>query len=191
MTKKNKHGQAVRKTNQKSTQGQKTANKPIKSNKSVHKSTKSKSAQNKPKLSKKKEGAIHRLIVVLGLVRDKKKENVTRKNMDLKKEHPRFPFWARFLGDKKKHRTTLVIDEEMTTDKVSKQLVEGYVHREVISKYKGGREEIKPNPDKDKRPNPMYLKRATKAPKAQFIPHNKNLEMPKQLKDKYDKNNYK
>ncbi len=74
MSKKKKRGQAVRKTNIKPTQGQKTANKPSKTNKSVHKSSKSKKTQNKPKLSKEKESAIHRLLVALGLVKNKKQK---------------------------------------------------------------------------------------------------------------------
>lgn len=123
---------------------------------------KPKIGSNKPKLSKQKESAIHRLLVVLGLVADKKKANTARKNMDLTKEHPRFPFWARFINGSKR-RTTLIIDEEQTINKKSKEPVDGFVHREATSKYKGGREEIEPNPDKDKRPEPMYLKRATKA----------------------------
>lgn len=171
MTKNKKHGQAVRKTNQKSTQGRKTANKPIKSNKSLHKSTKNtstaKTAQNKPNNACK------------------------NKKVDLTKHHPRFPFWARFLGDRRKHRTTLIVDEESVKDKKTNQLVDGFVHREATSQYKADREKIDPNPDKDKRPDPMYLKRATKAPKTEFVPHNKNLSMPKRLKEQYDKNNNK
>ena len=58
---KKKRGQAVRKTNQKSTQGRKTANKATKKPAPVHKST---ATQNKPKLSKEKEGVIHRLLFV-------------------------------------------------------------------------------------------------------------------------------
>ncbi len=73
-----KSGQAVRKTNQKPTKGQKTANKPSKTNKSVHNSSKSKKAQNKPKLSKEKEGAIHELLVALGLVKDKKQKKAQK-----------------------------------------------------------------------------------------------------------------
>lgn len=41
---------------------------------SAPKRTPSKSAQNKPKLSKEKEGVIHRLLVALGLVKDKKQK---------------------------------------------------------------------------------------------------------------------
>lgn len=65
------------------------------------------------------------------------------------------------------------------------------MHREATSKAKSGREKIEPNPDKTKRPKPMYLKRATKANKSKFVLHNKKLEMPQDLKDKYDKNNFK
>ena len=49
-------------------------------------------------------------------------------------------------------------------------------------------EEISPNPD----PNdsePMYLKRPSKLPKTLFNPHNKQLNMPKHLKERYSKNN--
>ena len=38
---------------------------------------------------------------------------------------------------------------------------------------------------------PMYLKSATKLPKTMFKPHNKKLDMPKHLIDRYDKNNKK
>lgn len=106
-----------------------------------------------------------------------------------KKEFPStFPFWARLKISKK--RTTLVIDEEQIIDKKSKKTEDGFVHREVTHTYKQEFEELNPNPDKtDNRP--MYLKRPTKLPKRLFEPHNKELDMPQSLKDRYDKNNKK
>ena len=74
-------------------------------------------------------------------------------------------------------------------------MVEGFVHREATSpkdneardkKY----ERISPNPDKTKKDD-MLLKSPSKLPKTMFISHNKNLDMPQHLKDKYDKNNKK
>lgn len=98
-----------------------------------------------------------------------------------------FPFWARFK--KNKNRTTLIIDEELVKDNANLK-EDMFVHRESTHSYKKDYEEIKPNPDvSDKRP--MYLKRASKKPKRMFEPHNKKLNMPKHLKDRYDKNNYK
>lgn len=106
-----------------------------------------------------------------------------------KKEMPtKFPFWARLKISK--NRTTLVIDEDKVLNKKSKKFVDGYVHREATHSYKKDYEEIKPNPDrKDKRP--MYLKRPNKHPKELFSPHNKKLDIPKHLIDRYDKNNKK
>ena len=49
---------------------------------------------------------------------------------------------------------------------------------------------IFPNPDKAKK-EAMYLKSPRKIPKYLVKPHNKTLLMPKHLKDKYIKNNYK
>ena len=46
-------------------------------------------------------------------------------------------------------------------------------------------------PDKDKRPAPMYLKSPKKLPKKMFENHNKKLDMPQDLKDRYSKNNKK
>ena len=110
--------------------------------------------------------------------------------MSKKKEFPNeFPFWARMKINK--HRTSLVIDEEMVVNKKTKKLEDGFVHREATSKYHKGFEEILPNPDKDKRPNPMYLKSPRKLPKKLFETHNKKLAMPKHLKDRYSKNNKK
>ncbi len=110
--------------------------------------------------------------------------------MSKKNEFPnKFPFWGRLKISK--NRTTLVIDEETIIDKKTKKLIEGFVHREATSKYHKGFEEISPNPDKDKRPNSMYLKTPRKISKKMIKPHNKHLEMPQFLIDKYNKNNKK
>lgn len=100
----------------------------------------------------------------------------------------KFPFWARLKIGKK--RTTLVIDEEKVIDKNKKKEVDGYVHREATHKNKKGLEKIFPNPDKTDT-EPMYLKKPSKLPKYMFKKHNKNLDMPKHLKDKYSRNNKK
>jgi len=107
-----------------------------------------------------------------------------------KKEFPtEFPFWGRLkIG---KNRTTLVIDEEIIMNKKNNKTEDIFVHREASSKWHKGFEEISPNPDKDKRPNSMYLKSARKTPKRLIKPHNKDLEMPEFLKEKYSKNNKK
>ena len=110
--------------------------------------------------------------------------------LKVKNEFPKeFPFWARMKISK--NRTTRVIDEEQYFDKKNKKNVDGFVHREATSQYHKGFEEIKPNPDKSKRPAPMYLKSPRKLPKRMFLPHNKDLEMPKHLIDRYSKNNKK
>lgn len=110
--------------------------------------------------------------------------------MSKKNEFPNeFPFWGRLKISK--NRTTLVIDEDKVLNKKNKKIVDAFVHREATSKYHKGFEEIKPNPDKDKRPNSMYLKSPRKTPKELIKPHNKNLVMPKGLKDRYSKNNKK
>ncbi|MDE7164062.1 MAG: hypothetical protein K2O04_01375, partial [Clostridiales bacterium] len=101
----------------------------------------------------------------------------------------KFPFWARLKISK--NRTTLVIDEDMAVDKKTNKPVDGFVHREATSEYHKGFEEIQPNPDKDKRPDPMYLKSPRKLPKYLFNPHNKQLDMPEHLRERYDKNNHK
>ena len=100
----------------------------------------------------------------------------------------KFPFWARFK--KNKERTTLVIDEESVKRKNSDKYDDCYVHRESTHSYRKDYEKIYPNPDKTDS-NPMYLKRPTKKPKRMFEPHNKNLDMPKHLVDRYSKNNKK
>lgn len=106
-----------------------------------------------------------------------------------KKEFPKnFPFWARLKIGKK--RTTLVIDEDKAFNKKTKKFEDGFVDREATHTYKKDYEEIFPNPDPDDN-QPMYLRRPTKRPKRLYEPHNKNLNMPKHLKERYDKNNYK
>lgn len=106
-----------------------------------------------------------------------------------KKEFPKeFPFWARLKICK--NRTTLVIDEDIVNNKKTKKPEEGYVHREASSIYHKGFEEINPNPDKSKS-GPMYLKSPRKIPKHMVKPHNKDLDMPEHLKNRYDKNNRK
>ena len=101
----------------------------------------------------------------------------------------KFPFWARFKKDEKK-RTTLVIDEEMVKRKNSNKYEDCYVHREATHSYRKDYEKLFPNPDKTDK-DPMYLKRPTKKPKRLFEVHNKNLDMPKHLIDRYSKNNKK
>lgn len=99
-----------------------------------------------------------------------------------------YPFWARLKIDKQ--RTTLVIDDDKVLDKKKNKIVPGYVHREAIHTYKKDYEKISPNPDMNDK-KPMYLKRPRKLPKSMFVPHNKNLNMPKTLIEKYNKNNKK
>ena len=99
-----------------------------------------------------------------------------------------FPFWARLKISK--NRTTLVIDEEKVINKKSKKIEEIFIHREATSQCHKGYEKIFPNPDKTKK-EAMYLKSPRKIPKYLVKPHNKTLLMPKHLKDKYIKNNYK
>lgn len=100
----------------------------------------------------------------------------------------RFPFWARLKFGKK--RTTLVIDEDTAYDKQKKKMVEGFVHRESTSVKHKDYEEISPNPDKDKKGS-MFLKRPKKTPKHLFEPHNKTLDMPNSLIERYKNNNNK
>lgn len=114
---------------------------------------------------------------------DNKKKAKNNKNEFPKK----FPFWARFK--KNKNRTTLVIDEDSKIKSDNKK-EELFVHREATHSYKKEFETIFPNPDKDDS-KPMYLKRPTKKPKRLFEPHNKKLNMPKSLKERYGKNNKK
>ena len=99
-----------------------------------------------------------------------------------------YPFWARFK--KNKNRTTLIIDEDVKVNKAG-NAVELFVHREATHTQKqGDYEKIFPNPDTDDK-EPMYLKRPKKKPKKLFKPHNKKLNMPEHLKEKYSKNNKK
>lgn len=98
----------------------------------------------------------------------------------------KFPFWARLkIG---KNRTTLVIDEDLAFNKKTKKFEDGFVNREATHSYRKDYEEIKPNPDKTDN-KPMYLRRPTKKPKRLFEPHNKKLDMPQYLKNRYSKNN--
>ena len=97
-----------------------------------------------------------------------------------------FPFWARLkIG---KNRTTLVIDESPAYNKKTKKMEEGFVHREATHTGKSDYEKITPNPDKDD-PRDLYLKRPRKLPKRMFNPHNKELDMPEELKKRYEPNN--
>lgn len=106
-----------------------------------------------------------------------------------KKEFPtEFPFWGRLKIDKK--RTTLVIDNCLAFNKKTNKYEEGFVNREATHVQKKGVEIILPNPDRSDN-RPMFLKKATKKPKRLIEPHNKKLEMPKALKDRYSKNNKK
>lgn len=106
-----------------------------------------------------------------------------------KKEMPStFPFWARVKMDKR--RTTLVIDEEDGYNKKTKTNESLFVHREATHTSKKDYEKIDPNPDRTDK-SPMFLKRARKLPKRMFEKHNKDLDMPKHLKERYDKNNKK
>ena len=105
----------------------------------------------------------------------------------------KFPFWARLKISK--NRTTLVIDETTEENKKTKKVEEHFVHRESIHPNEDGSnvkgfEIITPNPDPDDE-RPMYLKRATKLPKRLFKPHNKKLNMPKHLSERYAGNNKK
>ena len=96
-----------------------------------------------------------------------------------------YPFWARLKIDK--NRTTLIIDRDLVKDKNKEVLVPGFIHREATSKFKKDREKIYPNPDKTKK-NPMYLKSPRSIPKSLIRKHNKNLEIPEYLKERYSKN---
>lgn len=111
---------------------------------------------------------------------------MSKKNNDSKQKP--FPFWARIKINKQ--RTTLVIDEDKVYNKKKKKVVDGYVHREATHTYKKEFEKITPNPDKTDKKD-MYLRRPHKHPKEMFEDHNKKLDMPKHLKERYDKNNKK
>lgn len=121
-----------------------------------------------------------------GTSKDKKQN----KSLPKKREQlpSRFPFWGRLkIG---KNRTTLVIDEEPVMNKKTKKVEDGFVHREATHSPKKDREKISPNPDKSDNKD-MYLKRPSKLPKRLIEKHNKKLEMPKHLKERYEKNNRK
>ena len=100
-----------------------------------------------------------------------------------------FPFWGILkIG---KRRPTLVIDETTDAyDKQKKKMVDGFVHREATSQAGKNREKIFPNPD-TKRSEPMYLKRPTTIPKRLIAPNDNNLNMPEDLRKRYEKNNKK
>jgi hypothetical protein len=97
-----------------------------------------------------------------------------------------FPFWARMKISK--NRTTLVIDEEPHFNPKTKGISNVFVHRESTHTKKKDYEEIYPNPDPTDT-DPMYLKRPRKHPQELFKPHNKNLQLPPHLKERYKNNN--
>lgn len=116
------------------------------------------------------------------------KEKAGQSEITPKKPMPtKYPFWARLKIYK--NRTTLVIDDAPALDKKKQEMVEGYVHREATH-TKGHGELIRPNPDKTD-PDDMYLKSPTILPKRFFKLHNKDLDMPQELIERYDKNNHK
>ena len=119
---------------------------------------------------------------------NQKTQTSTQPKVKEEKLIEKYPFWARLKISK--NRTTLVIDESPVYNKKTKKIEDGYVHREATSKSKPDYEEIYPNPDKTKN-EAMYLKRPRKLPKKLFTMHNKNLDMPKYLKERYERNNKK
>lgn len=87
--------------------------------------------------------------------------------------------WARLkIG---KTHTTIVIDEDKDYDKQKKEIVDGYVHREATHTSKKDYEEIKPNTDKSD-VRSTYLKLPQKTSKHLFKSHNKNPDMPEDLR---------
>ena len=105
----------------------------------------------------------------------------------------KFPFWARLKINK--NRTTLVISKADVYDHKKKKQVSGFKHRESIhvnesdlmklnKARKKGYERIFPNPDKNDL-RAMYLKKPSVLPQSLFKPHNKKLDMPKYLLDRY------
>ncbi|MGN0804062.1 MAG: hypothetical protein ACI4MS_01635 [Candidatus Coproplasma sp.] len=115
-----------------------------------------------------------------------KDDAITEQNDNNKKLHKRFPFWARLkIG---KNRTTLVIDEEPVKNKRTNKTEDGFVHREATHTARNDYEKIDPNPDRTD-PEPMYLKRPKKAPQRLFKPHNKDLDMPEEIRKRYEGNN--
>ena len=99
-----------------------------------------------------------------------------------------FPFWARMKISK--NRTTLIIDDEPKYNKNSKKFSNNFVHREATHTYKKDYEEIIPNPNPDDLRS-MYLKRPSKMDQKMFKPHNKQMNIPQHLKERYRKNNKK
>lgn len=97
----------------------------------------------------------------------------------------KFPFWARFRLSK--NRTTLIINEAPAYDTKRHKEVDGFVHREATH-TQGHGEPVIPNPDKTD-PTPMYLRSPRVHPKYLFIPHNKDLTMPEDLRRRYEKDN--
>ncbi len=119
----------------------------------------------------------------------KKKEKTKTNNAESQKERTwHFPFWGRMKINKK--RTTLVIDESPAINKKTQEEEPGFVHREATHTAKKGFEKIVPNPDKSDK-KPMYLKPARKIPQRLVEPHNKKMDMPKHLEERYSKNNKK
>lgn len=84
----------------------------------------------------------------------------------------------------------MVIDDEPTYNSKTKRFSNDFVHREAIHTYKKGREEIFPNPDRSD-PTPMFLKPPRRMNQRLFRTHNKQLDMPEHLKQRYKKNNKK
>ena len=109
-----------------------------------------------------------------------------------RRKFPRdFPFWARMKISK--NRTTLVIDDFPTYDAKRNKFTNTFVHREATHPKEGRKtsfEEIRPNPDRSD-PKPMLLKSPRKMDQIMFKPHNKKLDMPEHLKQRYMKNNKK
>ena len=115
------------------------------------------------------------------------KKIATQNGEDISKFPSEFPFWARLKI--RKNRTTLVIDEERGLNNRTQKEEDNFVHREATH-TKGHGEPIIPNPDKAD-PKPMYLKSPSKLPQRLFKPHNKNLDMPEKLRQRYEGNNHK
>ncbi|MDY6367713.1 MAG: hypothetical protein SPL13_04285 [Clostridia bacterium] len=121
----------------------------------------------------------------------KKEENNAKNQTPVSEKNKfpdKFPFWGRLKIEK--NRPTLVIDEDIVIDKKSQKEVEGFVHREVLHKQVKGQKGIMPNPDKTD-PNPMYLQKPRKLPKRLIKPLDIEFDMPKELKEMYEKNNNK
>ena len=154
------------------------------SNRSASSAGKRQNKQTKPAAAKPATGKEKTVLISQIVAKDETGKNIFPSQ---------FPFWARLKIEKK--RTTLVIDEVQAIDKKSKKMAAHFVHRETIhpkgdgSNVKGY-ENIEPNPDK-KDTGVMYLKSPDKLPKKLFKPHNRKLDMPEHLKQRYDKNNHK